>query len=310
MPVKTRDQALATSGSGTNTQQFIRNFSAVCALTARDIARLHTGKRAVGLNQSAWGGTRVEAWESPASLKKCARPPFGPAPVPAKPKPPFENNASVLFNAMAAPFSKFAVRAALWYQGEANADQKEPQPMADYYACQLQSMIADWRDRKLMGDFAFLTVQLPPSVLTGTAFDKQNKTGRMQIRLAEQAAASRPGGLTDIAGTSVNLDMGGSSAWGADHPPNKNEIARRLALMAVHHAYAKQGRFTDSKTLKSSFWSGPVLKSVQQQQQQQLQDAGGLDINITFTAESSDGLQLSDVKAENINGSRNDCKLC
>ena len=27
-----------------------------------------------------------------------------------------------------------------------------------------QSMIADWREKKGMGDFAFMTVQLPPSI--------------------------------------------------------------------------------------------------------------------------------------------------
>ena len=55
-------------------------------------------------------------------------------------------------------------------------------------------------------------------------------TGRMAVRIAEAEAASRAGGLTDIAGTSVNIDMGGASAWGFDHPINKNEISRRLAL--------------------------------------------------------------------------------
>ena len=48
-----------------------------------------------------------------------------------------------------------------------------------------QSMIADWRERKGMGDFAFGTVQLPPSVSTGTPPEKQNATGRPNIRLAE-----------------------------------------------------------------------------------------------------------------------------
>lgn len=43
---------------------FLANFSAVCFLTVRDIARMHTSKRPMAMIQSAWGGTRVEACES------------------------------------------------------------------------------------------------------------------------------------------------------------------------------------------------------------------------------------------------------
>ena len=41
-------------------------------------------------------------------------------------------------------------------------------------------------------------------------------------------------------GLEVGLDCGGKSAWGWDHPPNKNELSRRLALQTVHAAYAQQ----------------------------------------------------------------------
>ena len=47
---------------------------------------------------------------------------------------------------MVAPWNKFSVRAALWYQGEANADQKiKGNDQAQYYAAMYQGMIADWR---------------------------------------------------------------------------------------------------------------------------------------------------------------------
>ena len=45
----------------------------------------------------------------------------------------------------------------------------------------------------------------------------------------------------------MGLDCGGKSAWGWDHPPNKNEMSRRLALQTVHAAYAVQGRIPDAK---------------------------------------------------------------
>ena len=46
----TAEQALANG--------LIDDFSAVCYMTVRDVARLHTGTRPVALVQSAWGGTR------------------------------------------------------------------------------------------------------------------------------------------------------------------------------------------------------------------------------------------------------------
>lgn len=104
---------------------FLANFSAVCLLTIRDIARMHytqQGSRPVALIQSAWGGTRVEAWMSKEAIAK-AIPSAGASPPP---NPNGANNVSVLYNAMVAPWNKFAVRAALWYQGEANADQNIP----------------------------------------------------------------------------------------------------------------------------------------------------------------------------------------
>lgn len=90
---------------------FLANFSAVCFLTVRDIARMHTSNRPMALIQSAWGGTRVEAWMSTEAIAKAvpsagAAPPIGSGP----------NNVSVLYNAMVAPWNKFSVRAALWYQ--------------------------------------------------------------------------------------------------------------------------------------------------------------------------------------------------
>ena len=112
------------------------------------------------------------------------------------------------------------VRAALWYQGEANADQKiAGNDQTQYYAAMFQAMITDWRDRKGMGDFAFMTVQLPPSLpsTANPAAASAQGTGRMQIRLAEAETSPHPNGLTDISGVAVALDCGGKSAWGWDH---------------------------------------------------------------------------------------------
>lgn len=102
----TQSEAL---GDGT-TNSFVGHFSAVCYMTVRDMARLHGSigsSRPVGLIQSAWGGTRVEAWMSAEAIQASG---FASS-VPEKTGP---NNATVLYNAMVAPFNRISVRAALW----------------------------------------------------------------------------------------------------------------------------------------------------------------------------------------------------
>lgn len=276
---------------------YLAEFSALCYMTARDIAKLHLGGRPVGLVQSAWGGTRLEAWMSAESLSATSVAKH----VPSKSE---QNAASVLFNAMVAPWNHMAVRAAFWYQGEANADQKVAEvDQRAYYAELYQAMIKDWRDRKGMGDFAWLTMQLPPSVAAGTAPSEQMGTGRMEIRLAQAESDTRANGLTDISGLAVGLDLGGRSAWGIDHPPNKNEMARRLALQAIHVAYAEQGRQPSLiPDQGDTVWTGPQISSIER--------ATSSKIVLHFTALSSDGMRLDDVKAFNSDGSSNDCTLC
>ena len=103
---------LTVENATANNNSFLENFSAVCFLTIRDIARMHTSTKPVALIQSAWGGTRVEAWMSAKAIAAAAPLAQGFRPPPRT----AQNNVSVLWNAMVAPWSKFAVRTALWYQ--------------------------------------------------------------------------------------------------------------------------------------------------------------------------------------------------
>ena len=160
----------------------ILKFSAVCFMAARDMMRYlnQTSERPVALIQSAVGGTRVEAWMSPDALATCSK--YGPVPKGGTP----QNVKSALFNGMVAPFITYSLRAVLWYQGEANADEKEPAASGtakiDYYGCMFGSMIRSWRQAWGMGDYGFLFVQLPPSLPPGSP--KSQQTGRNEIRQA------------------------------------------------------------------------------------------------------------------------------
>jgi sialate O-acetylesterase len=56
-----------------NNNSYLSQFSAVCFMAARDIAKMHTGTRPVGLVFSAWGGTRVEAWMSTDAIAAASK---------------------------------------------------------------------------------------------------------------------------------------------------------------------------------------------------------------------------------------------
>lgn len=233
----TLDDALRTS--------FVDDFSAVCVLSARDVARLHVGyDKPVGLVQSAVGGTRVEAWMSSDALDVASRRVLSNhTPIVPPPASNAVNERSVLYNGMIAPFDAMSVRAVLWYQGEANADQHVSSEDAakgvtqtGYYDAYLRSMIEDWRSRKGMGDVSFFVVSLyvvsslalalfdprdshasrcrPPSCASDTPIAMQMKTGRTDIRLAQFAMSPHPNGSVDISGVPVTTELGGASAWG------------------------------------------------------------------------------------------------
>src|SRR3978361_835966 len=73
----------------------------------------------IGLIESSWGGTRIEPWtppvgfESVSSLAKLATPL-------AETDKVSNTTPTAIYNAMIAPLTGFAMRGALWYQGESN----------------------------------------------------------------------------------------------------------------------------------------------------------------------------------------------
>ena len=66
-------------------------------------------------------------------------------------------NVGGLFNGKIAPLAPYAIRGAIWYQGESNASVEK----ALFYQYQLPLMIREWRKLWNQGDFPFAWVQLP-----------------------------------------------------------------------------------------------------------------------------------------------------
>jgi sialate O-acetylesterase len=198
--------------------QTVAHFTAVGYFFARDLcARLGVP---VGLINSSWGGTPVESWMSPAALAAFpgfanGHPMAGAAPPAGDPWVP-----ASLFNGMIHPLLPYAIRGALWYQGEANAGHPAE------YAKHFPAMITAWRAHFGEGDFPFFWVQLanfnPPHSPPGEPW--------AFLREAQARALALP-----ATGQAVAIDIGEA---GNIHPRNKQEVGRRLALLAKAKVYS------------------------------------------------------------------------
>jgi sialate O-acetylesterase len=144
-------------------------------------------------------------------------------PAPTAPRPPagpgHPNTPAGLWNAMIAPITPYSIRGALWYQGEANANPAQ----AFAYRYLFQSMIEDWRREWAEGDFPFLFVQLASFQSNGSwPVLRESQTDTLQLRNTGMA-------VIDDIGESKNI-----------HPLNKQDVGKRLALVAQAIAYGEK----------------------------------------------------------------------
>jgi sialate O-acetylesterase len=131
-----------------------------------------------------------------------------------------KGNLGGLFNGKIAPLIPYAIRGAIWYQGEANG---MPAKSA-YYQYQLPLLVTDWRARWGQGDFPFAWAQLPNFGENGRDWPTVREAMLKTLRLPKT-------------GMGINIDIGEEKNI---HPKNKQEAARRLALWALGTVYGKK----------------------------------------------------------------------
>jgi sialate O-acetylesterase len=160
-------------------------------------------------------------WEAAAARAKAAHKPFT-EPVPVKPVGPAGPwKPGAIFNAMVAPASAYPIRGVIWYQGESNTSAER----APLYGRLFRTMIDDWRRAWNQGDFPFLFVQL-------AAFNAAPDSQWPELREAQRRAL----GATNT-GMAVAIDLGERDNI---HPKNKQEVGRRLSLIARATVYGEQ----------------------------------------------------------------------
>ncbi len=201
------------------------HFSAALYYFGRE---LHTNLNVpVGLIHSSWGGTRVEPWTPPAgfasvpSLAHLKTPDFGTNKIP--------NTApSVLYNAMIAPLVPFALRGAIWYQGESNHGETN-------YDGKMAALINGWRKVWNEGPFPFYFVQIAPFKYIKDTTNYVADTDPLPRFWVQQSRAARHIKNTGMIVTTDLVDD-----LNDIHPRDKITVGHRLALLALDGTYEKE----------------------------------------------------------------------
>ena len=137
--------------------------------------------------------------------------------VPANPNLPYN-----LYENMIVPLLPYALRGAIWYQGESN----ESAPHE--YRRLMSDLIADWRRQWGVGEFPFYQVQLA-NYRDPASYSEAERWP--WIRDAQNRAAVDAG--CELA---TAIDVGEACDI---HPKDKQTVGKRLALLALHRDYGR-----------------------------------------------------------------------
>ena len=140
------------------------------------------------------------------------------------------NRPANLYNGMIAPLVPFAIRGAIWYQGESNAGNPAD---AQLYTKLFGTMISDWRKQWGQGDFPFLFVQLANFM---KRWDFPTESNWALLRESQLKTLALP-----ATGMAVIIDAGEALNI---HPQNKQVVGARLALAATKLAYGGDEEFS------------------------------------------------------------------
>src|ERR1041384_5215697 len=215
----------------------------------------------VGLIHTSWGGTPAEVWTRDRVIQ--SKPEFKnymnfyaqrhekyekdlakykedaeKAKAEGKPAPKAPNKPmklSCLYNGMIAPLIPYAIKGAIWYQGESNASQ------AKLYQTLFPAMIQNWREDWGQGEFPFGFVQLANFMARK---DQPADSNWAELREAQTMTLSLP-----RTGMAVIIDIGDAKDI---HPKNKQDVGKRLAYWAESQVYG----------VKDLVYSGPIFDAM------------------------------------------------
>jgi len=259
-------------------------FSATAYFFGRELHK--TLGVAVGLIDADWGGTKIESWTPPegfarvpelkqqsetvqlglptstvhreklesvinstdAWLKEARSALQTNGQPPAMPQYPTELGGprdvqapTALFNGMIYPLHPFTMRGAIWYQGESNLGE------GSFYAERMKALIGGWRQIWKEGEFPFYFVQIAPFNYGGRA-ERMGEFWEAQNSIQDTVPNT---------GMAVINDIGDLKDI---HPKDKQNVGRRLALLALAKTYGKSDVVYSGPRFKKLLVEGDKLR--------------------------------------------------
>ena len=197
----------------------------------------------IGLIQASVGSTAGEAWTSESALmsapefKTLIKKPIESRKAKGNNKGDEwtqtdgdKNMPASLYNGMIAPLAPCALRGAIWYQGENNANDAI---RAEGYRRLLPLMVNGWR-RDFNQEFPFYVVQLANFGRRGDS--PASDPWRVSLWSVLRESQAIVAATMPKSGLAVSIDIGDK---GQIHPTNKQEVGRRLALIALANEYGR-----------------------------------------------------------------------
>ena len=262
----------------------VGNFTATGYFMARHLQQ--ELKVPIGLINSSWGGTRVEPWTPPIgfervpALAEIFQSVMGRTPgttayrdhlsnflaknkawnikaraaleseEPLEPSPSYpkqlkaytsHQDPTMLYNGMIHALVGYPIRGAIWYQGESNhAD-------GMLYYEKKKALIEGWRTLWHQGEFPFYFVQIAP-------FQYGNEDPTILPRFWEAQAA-----VQQLPNTGMVV-INDIATLNNIHPPNKQDVGHRLALLALSHDYGRKDLVSHSPEVTSVTLDGKQLR--------------------------------------------------
>ncbi|MCK6488009.1 MAG: sialate O-acetylesterase [Planctomycetes bacterium] len=246
----------------------------------------------VGLINAAWGGTRIEPWTPAAGFKlspalagtvkqlasldpkdpgyrkrfgehvakveawtakakealekdgELDAPPELPAEItPLASRKDPQQQPTTLWNGMLNAVAGYGMRGAIWYQGESNHGE------GPLYTEKTKALVGGWRQAWGIGDFPFNFVQIAPF-----RYGNEDPTVLPRFWLAQSACLAIPNTGMVVTSDISNLDD--------IHPRNKQDVGRRLALLALARTYGKTAVECEGPSFKELKAEGAKLRLV------------------------------------------------
>ena len=167
--------------------------------------------------------------------------------IPLKPNLSNPNVPGVLFDSMIYPLIPYAIRGAIWYQGESNGDAKET-----YYESVLSNMISDWRFRFCQGDFPFIQVELA-NYREPKSYDADSYWANLRNQQNKVCKLMKNVYLISTIDIGDPCDI---------HPQDKKSVGKRLADNALCNVYGKNGIVPNGPMIRKAVNEGNSVRLI------------------------------------------------